>query len=291
MTRSVAKDDVFAEDADLCAYCAHRLEADDDSCPSCGKSLWVSFPRYATPSTNLHVLWVLLAGLAQLYLLSAALAYVNTSVVGLAAYDALIALLCLLMALGVYLRQRWAYLIVVPLLLIVLFVQTLGLGNVEILIPNGGGVMMDFFVAPILTFVAKAVAILRFAAGALAAMWAIFLVGPDFARDRVRLVASVERGLSEPSTFFATGQRFAERGMWATAILHWQRAAALNPTNGYYRQTLGYAYLKLGFGRRGLSLLRSSLPFINSESGRQQLASKIAELERSTSQPRVRTTI
>lgn len=282
--QSVANDDVWDEDADLCAYCAHRLVAVDNSCPSCGKGLWLSFHRYATPSTNLHVLWVLLAGLVQLYLVSAALIYVNTSDVGLAAFHVLIALLSLLMVLGVYTRQWWAYLAVVPILLIVLTLQILGLVNVEMLIPDGGGVMMDFFVAPFLTFIGKAVAALQVVAGALAAIWAIFLVGPDFARDRVRLIARVERGLSEPSTLFAAGQRFAKRGMWATAILHWQRAAALNPTNGYYRQTLGDAYVRLGFGRRGLSLFRSSLPFINSEVERRRLALRIAEVERSTAQ-------
>lgn len=283
-TQFVGDDDVWDEDADLCAYCAHRLVADDNSCPSCGKGLWLSFHRYATPSANLHVLWVLLAALAQLYLVSAALSYVNTSDVGPAAFHVLIALISLLLAFGTYTRQWWAYLTVVPMLLIVLILQILGRVNVQMLIPDGGGVMMDFFLAPLLTFVGKAIPILQFAAGALAAIWAIFLVGPDFARDRVRLIARVERGLSEPSTLFAAGKRFAERGMWASAILHWQRAAALNPTNGYYRRTLGDAYLRLGFGRRGLSLLRSSLPFIYNEVERRQLALRIAELERSTLQ-------
>ena len=66
-------------------------------------------------------------------------------------------------------------------------------------------------------------------AGAL--LVAIIFAGPDFSRSQERMVARLERGLVNAHDYYVAGRRYAAQGMWAKAVLHWQRAAAQAPTN------------------------------------------------------------
>lgn len=278
-----SREDVWNKDLDLCAYCAERVEYQDDRCPSCGRDLWYSFFRYAKPSTNLHVLWVLLASLGQLYVISAGLIYMGSGTADLALSHLFLAAMCLVLAIGVYFRKWLSYIAAVPMLLFMAVFPALALAPPSLAVSEEAGVLINWFVSPLLTVSGKAVSILQLIVTMLGAIWAITLVGPDFTRDRGRLIAQVAKGLTEPSSLFAEGKRYAARGMWATAAMHWQRAAALNPTNGYYLQALGDAYMRLGFTHRALGVLRMSLPYIHAATDRAKVTQKIAELSSSAS--------
>lgn len=265
---------------DICAYCAHPLSADAETCPSCNRSLFYSFYRYAKPSSNLHVLWVLFAGLGQLYLISAALIYVDQQTLTTSLFHVLIAVGALAIAVGVYFRQWAAYLSTIPFLLVCIILGLAGLLSVEFELLEETHFAFQMIVSPFATTFGRMLNTLQLAGALLAALWAAFFTGPDFMRDKVWLRAAVERGLTEPSEFFMAGKRFAGRNMWATALLHWRRAVALSPTNAYFLRALGDAYLRLGFIEQAVEALRSELQFTHDQSDQDEIVQKIAEIEK-----------
>jgi hypothetical protein len=99
---------------------------------------------------------------------------------------------------------------------------------------------------------------LQYLAVPLALIYAILRVGPDFERVRQRRVAGLDRGISDASHFRGVGASYAERGMWATAVLHFQRAVALEPSNPYYQRQLADGYAQLGHYHRCLDVLESA---------------------------------
>ena len=88
---------------------------------------------------------------------------------------------------------------------------------------------------------------------------AVFKAGPDFERVETRHVATLKKGLQSPGGYHAVAQRAAKRGEWATAVLHWQRAAAKEPGNRQFQRQLGIAYARLGFYQRSADVLQSAL--------------------------------
>jgi tetratricopeptide (TPR) repeat protein len=46
--------------------------------------------------------------------------------------------------------------------------------------------------------------------------------------------------------------------MWASAVLHYQRAVAREPNRAFYHRTLGNAYARLDFYARALDVLESA---------------------------------
>jgi tetratricopeptide (TPR) repeat protein len=90
-------------------------------------------------------------------------------------------------------------------------------------------------------------------------LFTIFKAGPEFERIAVRRVAQLNRGLSDASQFYAAGRDYEEKGKQASAVLHFQKAAALDPTQLYYQRALGSSYAKLGYYQRSLNVLESAL--------------------------------
>jgi lipopolysaccharide biosynthesis regulator YciM len=82
--------------------------------------------------------------------------------------------------------------------------------------------------------------------------------GPDFDRVTVRQVATLTKGPTSAADFNATATQLARQGLWATAVLHWQNAAAKAPQNIAYQELLGKAYAQLGFYERSLDVLQSA---------------------------------
>jgi tetratricopeptide (TPR) repeat protein len=80
--------------------------------------------------------------------------------------------------------------------------------------------------------------------------------------------------------FYAQGNEFAGRNMWADAVLHFRRAAALEPTRTYYLSALGNGYARLGYYQRSLDVLESALQLANDEQRREELAGNIGEVRR-----------
>lgn len=265
---------------DICAYCAHPLSTDAETCSSCNRSLFYSFYRYAKPSSNLHVLWVLFAGLGQLYLISATLIYVDLQTLTTSLFHVLIAVGALAIAVGVYFRQWAAYLSTIPFLLVCIILGLAGLLSVEFELLEETHFAFQMIVSPLAITVGRMLNALQLAGALLAALWVAFFTGPDFVRDKLWLRAAVERGLTEPSDFFMAGKRYARRNMWATALLHWRRAVALSPTNAYFLRALGDAYVRLGFREQAVDALRSALQFTHDQSDKDKIIQKIAEVEK-----------
>lgn len=72
------------------------------------------------------------------------------------------------------------------------------------------------------------------------------------AQARRRLHVTVDRGLSSGLMLHQRAERYARRGMWALAAVHWQRAITRQPREPLYYKALGKAQARLG--RRGAAL-------------------------------------
>ncbi|MEJ2746729.1 MAG: hypothetical protein P8183_02250 [Anaerolineae bacterium] len=254
-------DDVWSRNVEMCAYCAHELTADDSKCPQCNRSLDGKRFKYEKASSQLHVYWVLLVGLGQLFLIEA----IINVVVG-HNYPVAIGYLSLLVVLwglaaGVYMRQAWAFyssLIVLLLVLTGFLVNSvvdidfsaLGLAAFDSSIRQ----FVSSFFRGLLGFLSS----FEIATAVLALFYGFFKAAPEFERKETRLVASVTQGRHTAPDYHNIARRLAEKGLWASAILHWQRAAAQEPGQVTYQKQLGLAYARLGFYQRSADVLQSA---------------------------------
>lgn len=255
-------DDVWERDDDLCAYCAQVVDDAQSSCPRCQRKLSVSVYRYEQPSANLHIFWVLLLGLAQLFLVQALYDVIVRRSVAVAVLPILLMVTFMFLAGGVYFRQFWAYVAAVTLLCVVLFANVAGLLLPAEMSPAALlqiGPMFDEVVNPIFAALATLLQVFQVTAVLLALYYAAFKAGPDFERVVRRQIAAVQPGLREAGSFHAAAGRAAKRGEWATAVVHWQRAAAKDPTQISFQRNLAAAYARLGFYRRSEDLLQAAL--------------------------------
>lgn len=261
-----AFDDVWQRDSDLCAYCATELAAEDIRCPGCARHLLETTFRYPKASNDLMIYWVLILGIGQLALVTILFNLLSKGSPASLAWQTIVFLTMILIVVGLAFRRFWAYVGSIVALLLILAAMLLG--------PSLGPAVddslsqlvgRDFFLRlsenPYALFMGPASDILRvlqYLAAPMALLYALLRVGPDFERIKVRRVASLDRGISDASHFHGAGVAYARQGMWATAELHFQRAAALEPSNAFYQRQLGEAYAQLGFYQRSLDVLESA---------------------------------
>jgi hypothetical protein len=255
-------DDVWERDDDLCAYCAQVISEEQTVCPGCGRKLDLSVYRYEKPSTNLHILWVLVLGVGQLYLVQALYdVFVLKSLVVAILPLALFAVFVFLSG-AIYFRQFWAYAGAVTLLSLILFANFAGLIIPAEMGPEAWlevGAIFDGVVNPLIASLSDLLRVFQITAVIAALYYAAFKAGPDFARVTARKVAEVRSGHHESGTYHAAATRAAERGEWATAVCNWQRAAAQSPSQISFQRQLAIAYAKLGFYQRSQDVLQSAL--------------------------------
>jgi tetratricopeptide (TPR) repeat protein len=281
-------DDVWQGSSDLCAYCATEVAADDSRCHGCGRALSTSAFRYPKASSNLTIYWVLILGVAQI-----ALALVLVNLLGggspaSLAWQTVVLIGMVILAVGLVFCRFWSYLGSVVALLMTLAAMIIGwlLGPaVDDSIAQLTG--REFFLVlaetPYALFAKPFSAFLRllqYIAVPLALLFALFRVGPDFERVKERRVASLERGISDASRYYGAGADYAERGMWASAVLHYQRAAAIEPARPFYQRVLGEAYAQLGHYQRSLDVLESARQLTRDPEARAAIEQRIAEVER-----------
>ncbi|MCP4426206.1 MAG: hypothetical protein GY803_17080 [Chloroflexi bacterium] len=254
-------DDVWSRDEDICAYCAHRIGLDEIKCPKCKRNLSSKRFVYEKPSSSMHVYWVLLVGLGQLFLIEAIVNVLlgpNYFVAG--GYVGLMLIFWTLAA-GVYLRQSWAHLGSLYMLALVLLgfllnalvdvdLETIGLAPFDASIRR----FVGSFIGGLLSFLL----VFEIATAVLGLFYGIFKAGPDFEQREARLIASVTKGRRTAADYHNIARRLADQGMWAAAVLHWQRAAAQEPGQIAYSKRLGMAYARLGFYQRALDVLQSA---------------------------------
>ena len=260
--------DVWTKDVPLCGYCAQELSAEDGRCPKCKKQLIVKAFRYPNPSPSLTVFWVLLLGLGQLMLLQMLYNILAQKNFAAAIGNGIVMVWFVALAFGVHFRQSWAHIIAIYSLTAVILVSllrwvlptdlaTLGLASLDPAVQD--------FIQPLTTGLGETLRIFILAAALLALFYAIIKAGPDFDRVSVRQVATLTKGPKTAADFNAAATELARNGLWATAVLHWQNAAAKAPQNISYQESLGKAYAALGFFERSLDVLQSARQHTGSE--------------------------
>ncbi|MDX1687840.1 MAG: hypothetical protein R3248_07635 [Candidatus Promineifilaceae bacterium] len=274
-------DDVWNRDVDLCAYCAGQVSADDEKCPNCGRTL--VFWRYAYPqaSSNLHIVWVLLAGAGQLFFINALTDLATQAGWPQIILHAFLGFVLVGLAAGVYFRRFWAYATAIVVLIVLLFLIGLGvLTLIEQVLPAPPNPTEAMITGPFVDTLSDLLRWLQTGALALGLLWAVFLAGSDFERVQSKRLAEIGRGLVEASDFDLAARQFARDGLWASAVLHWQRAAARAPYSMRYLERLAGAYARLGFMERSLDALASALPLAADPTARERLDRTMAKIER-----------
>jgi len=260
-------DDIWEQDCDICQYCATEVTPDDKRCPNCRRSLFVSSFRYPKASVDLTIFLVLLLGLAQISLILVMISLLLRESLLSSVWQGVMFVVLAGLAVAVFLRQFWAYITSIVFLLL-----------------SGVTLLMDYFTGPeAVDVISEAVTSgffrsledqpyiyvlqpleqflipVQIVIVISALLFAIFKVGPDFERIKVRQVAQLDRGLSDASQYYSVGRDYEERGKLASAVLHFQKAAALDPTQLYYQRALGSSYARLGYYQRSLDVLESAL--------------------------------
>ena len=251
-------DDVWSQGGTLCPYCAHRIADSDQKCPQCRRTLLDRFYSYEKPSANMHILWVMTAALGQLYVINVIIDIMAEAPLATWVLHTFLALCYLGLTAGLYFRQFWAYTTTIVLTLLLLALAGLGILLPGGALPVAANPAEAMITAPFVQALGNAFRFLQLGALFITLIWAALLTGPDFSRTASRRVAMVGQRYSDASSLHSAGRRLARQGMWASAVLHWQRAAALAPTNSRYLLDLGRGYLHLGFAERGLDTLQSA---------------------------------
>lgn len=257
-------DDVWSRETAVCPFCATEIQAEDRQCPVCRRKLIKKRFRYLQPSVNLHVLWVFLAGLGQLFLIQGLyVMMIERALLG-AIFAGLLMLLFVALAAGVYFRWVWAYMGAIVATALVLLAAL-----IEMLLPLDFSALdmqlrgIDPAIATFLGGFARDaggfIRSLQVGAAALALLYAIFVVAPDFDRVAEQMVAELDKGLQYGSDYHAAARKHAQDGRLATAVLHWQRAVAKEPHQTRFLHHLGHAYAQLGFYERSLDALTAAL--------------------------------
>lgn len=252
-------DDVWARGSDICPYCACEVADADERCPQCKRPLLTRQFRYPQPSTHMHVLWVLLFGLAQISLLQLIYNVIFTGNLIGAVLNGVLIIIFFVLAAGVYWRQFWAYagaIVLLSIMLVVVVMRFLLPPQLVVDLAAGFDPAIAAFLGSMATGFGRFLLIFQTGAVVLALFYAVIMAAPDFDRTEKRQLAFITRGLSTGGDYHNVAQRAAQAGMWATAVLHWQRAAANDPGVYAYQRRLAQAYNKLGHYQRSLDVLQ-----------------------------------
>lgn len=253
--------DIWSKDVPLCGYCAYELTPEDTRCPQCKNQLMINSFRYPNVSTNLTTLWVLLLGVGQFFLLQLLYNILAQANLNAAVGNGLVMVVFVMLTVGVFLRQSWAHLAAIYILVAVILVDLLRWivpADLEALgVVNMDPAIQDFLF-PLATGLGGTIRIFILVGSLLALFYAVVKAGPDFERVAVRQVATLTKGPTSAADFNAAAKQLSRRALWATAVLHWQRAAAKAPNHIAYQGSLGHAYAKLGFYERSLDILQSA---------------------------------
>jgi hypothetical protein len=190
---------------------------------------------------------------------------------------------------GVHFRAFWAYVASLVTLLILALVALLGwLVPVSAQPLNLTGAGLVGLLSAVGSEPYRAVATplldvmwqLQIVAMILALLYGVLRVGPDFERLATLETAQVEKGQRDPSRLYATGRQHADQGRWASAVLNWRLAAALDPGRAYYQRALGEGYTRLGYYDRGLDVLESARRLTVQAGARAEIDELIARVSR-----------
>ena len=281
-------DDIWESEDDLCVYCAAVTSHDSGRCSRCRRKL--TFAQYSEQraSANLIIFFVLVLAVSQLFLIQIFLDIIIGSGLITITWHGLIFCAFILLSILIAIRHPAGYVGSILLLLIVLtliFIEWQTGANTEAFIPSL--TLEDSFrsiaESPLLTMGETIISFIRpfqITTIILAILYGILAVGPDFEKRRFKLVARIDKGLIEASDYFTVGRRYAEKGMWASAILHYRMAAANEPSRELFQRSLGLAYAQLGFFERALDVLESAKKLNNDPSSIKSIQDEIDNLKK-----------
>lgn len=280
-------DDVWVGKAPLCAYCAAAVPDDARRCPKCRRKLTYRQFRYATPSGSMFVLAVMLFSLGQLFLVQGLYGLLTGRTMAQVIVLGVVAGWTMLLAGAVYFRRPRAHTVSLATLLIILvllLLQPIAPFEMALLQIPGLDPAIAAVARPIPGAVARALRLFQIAAAGISLVYAIWATAPDFDRVERRRIAAVRTGLTAADQYDAAAKRLAGSGLWAAAIVHWQRAVALEPLRVQYQRALALAYSRLGFYERALDMLDTSLRLAGSSEVRQELEAMRATIEKKAEQ-------
>jgi tetratricopeptide (TPR) repeat protein len=261
-TDSSRFDDVWTGSADLCAFCSQEITPHQEKCPRCQRKLTARQYRYEKPSTNLHIYWVLIVGLGQLFLIQSFYDIVIQRELLRSILSISLMVICFGLAAGIYWRQLWSHFLTMAFLVGFIFMQLITwlvpfslegvpLQGIDPTISNVvGGLFAGF---------GNFLRLFQMTAAILALIYAVMVATPDFERVPLRRVAWVSKRAKLASDYHMLAKEFARADMWATAVLHWQYAVSRAPNQAVYMLHLGRAYQQLGFTERSRDMLQTAL--------------------------------
>jgi len=280
-------DDVWERESVICGFCAHEIEIDTVKCPKCRRRLISRSYRYPLASQEMTLFWVLLFGVAQLFLLQIIIEVIVREPFASIVWHAVLFFAAIVLAIGIALRQLWAYPASIIYLLVLFTMMVFGFftgkAPEDALVSVVGDDLVTFLSSDLnsvfLQSVLEVVDIMQFAAIVLALLYGIFKIGPDFERVRTHYIASIDRDISDASGYYARGKIYADRKMWASAVLHWRLAAANDPARAFYLRDLGTGYAELGYYERSLDVLESALERTIDSGSQARIRAMISDVE------------
>jgi len=272
--------DVWSNREDICAFCAYPVQPKQKRCEQCKRPLLGKELINPTRSRYLTI-WVILRSLGHLLSLLglAAVATIFTELPFkfqvVSSIFWLIGGFFILLSGGLtaalYFRQAWAYWLSVIGLILSIGASFTG----SLLQATSSTPVQSAQVPTWLAFVCA----LPFIIIQVMYIYMIFMAFGDFKKEEVRRIAAVSDRIKEPMALDKIAQNLANRKMWASAVLYWQRAAGRNPGNTAVLRRLANGYTQLGFTERSLDTLNQALEKTREPQVREQVTKQIALLE------------
>jgi tetratricopeptide (TPR) repeat protein len=245
---------------DGCVYCGLRVTERQARCPHCGgRIITKQFKKEERSPTGylLHAYWLILAGmnLASFFLIG--YVWQNQNQIPALIQD------YLFLGVGpVVLGQRTVQGVLEPETM-TQFVRAmlLGLAVASVLVALGlflrrpSAHILGLVLVSLQLLLGVALFILGYLGYVTAAFQTLYTVVltifmfntvDDFSQEERREMLQMDRRLVNDVDYFTRGRAFEKRGMWAKALLHWKRAATLNPSRDTYFAALARAYTQLG---------------------------------------------
>lgn len=271
-------DDVWSNGQTLCGYCATPVSEDDTSCPSCRKKLYGWRHRYPHPTARLYNYLVVLSGLTLFLItdtfLDVSLGYDTRLVI----LHGLLSLVFLSMIGGALMRHLWGHYGAIILAFFLLLLN----GNLLVTQIQAGPFAQlegNILEQGFLVSVSLALKGLQMLAAGVLVGYGVFAVSSEFDRVKMQFKAQVDRSLRDATEFHTLARALSREGLWASAILHWQYAAAHAPNHAQFQRELGAAYARLGFRERSLDVLQSALAVAGNPAVKEEITALMDDIK------------
>ncbi|MEM7800847.1 MAG: hypothetical protein AAF633_16770 [Chloroflexota bacterium] len=248
----------FDDQNDLCAYCGYQIDRELDRCPNCNKKLTQRVKKFKQASSSFYLFVILLFSLLQLFVIQVFIGILTEQSRLVTATHLFFVIILAVALVFVFLRKAWAYPIAIGILL---------LAAVQVTMTTAGpGLLFELTNTPIdgLKLGANRLAIssiylLQVAAIAINLVLGFFFIGADFVYTQIYMIAQLHpRHISQNGSGLHFAARdYAARGLWGTAILHWQKAIVKDPCRLQYQFALINAYIQLGDKQKASDLINT----------------------------------